>query len=223
MKETLELFIRQRCRELGMSMSQLCREADISRQTLYELWKKKKNASYPSLNVVVNLAHCLKVHPIRILQFVFHQESHPETAQPISGDRSAFVADVTYPDGARVLTESQFTKTWTLQNVGEVPWEDRALACQDTNLTILTPTGDQLNLAESLTPSSTWIPLPIVKPGETLDISVDFTAPRYPGTVISYWKMVNKDGSYCFEESKGLWVKVQVESPANYALADRES
>lgn len=215
MELNLELYIRQRCRQLGISLSHLCREAGVSRQTLYQSWQP--DDKYPSLTTLVHLAQVLKVHPLRLLQLVFINRSLPETVQPTPGDASAFVSDVTFPDGERVFTGQQFQKVWCIQNIGNIVWKDRALTCQDENLTVFSHFDGELNLAKALQPEDNWIQLPEVAPGETLNIKANFTAPDSPGTVISYWKMVNADGSFCFANSKGLWVKVQVVAPTKAA------
>lgn len=119
MEQNLEQYIRQRCNSLRISLSEVCRQADISRQTLYECWSKEQK--YPSLSTLVAISHVLKVHPLRLLQLVFQQQASPDLSQVMLGDQSAFVADVTYPDGEQVVTGERFRKTWCLQNVGSVP------------------------------------------------------------------------------------------------------
>lgn len=211
----LETYIRQRARELGMTLSHLCREAGISRQTLYESWSSK--GKYPSLATLVHLAQCLKVHPLRLLQLLFGDQELPETVQAIPGDQSAFVGDVTYPDGEQVYPGQMFKKVWALQNVGSVPWESRSLICQDEQLVVFSSAGEELHLAQQLKPHQSIVPIPFTLPGQTIEVSVDFTAPDSPGTVMSYWKMVNKDGGFCFSKSKGLWCKVTIITPTRAA------
>ncbi|MBE0505856.1 MAG: helix-turn-helix domain-containing protein [Marinospirillum sp.] len=209
MEQNLEQYIRQRCNSLKISLSEVCRQADISRQTLYECWSK--DHKYPSLSTLVAISHVLKVHPLRLLQLVFQQHTTSNLPQAMLGDQSAFVADVTYPDGEQVLTGERFRKTWCLQNVGSVPWINRHLACQDDDLMILYGrSGGLLDVAEKLLPDHSILPIPDTQPGETVELSVDFTAPSTPCTVISYWKILNPDGQFAFPNSKGLWVKVRV-------------
>lgn len=215
MEVNLELYIRQRCRKLGISISGLCREAGISRQTLYQSWQP--GDKYPSLTTLVHIAQVLKVHPLKLLQLLFSEQVLPETVQSQPGDSSAFVADVTFPDGEQVYTGQRFKKTWCIQNIGEVHWKNRALVCQDEDLMIFSSSQGELQLAQGLVPDQPWIELPEVAPGDTLDISVTFTAPASPGSVISYWKMVHQDGSYCFARSKGLWARVDVVAPTRVA------
>lgn len=70
--------------------------------------------------------------------------------------------------------------------------------------------GGLLDIAEKLRPDHSILPIPNTQPGETVELSVDFTAPSTPCTVISYWKMLNPEGQFAFPASKGLWVKVRV-------------
>ncbi|SFX04806.1 NBR1-Ig-like domain-containing protein [Marinospirillum alkaliphilum] len=215
MEQDLEAYIRQRCRKLKLSLSDLSRQAGISRQTLYECWSN--NQSYPSLSTLVALSQVLEVHPLRLLQLVFQRTELPAAHHALPGDQSAFVDDVTVPDGEKLLTGQRFTKTWRLQNVGTVPWVDRQLACQDDDLLVFYGKGEQLKLAERLKPDMERLAIPETQPGQTVDLSVTFTTPSIPCTVISYWKMLKPDGSFAFPESTGLWTKVKVVGPTQAA------
>lgn len=215
MEQDLEAYIRQRCRTLSLSLSDLCRQAGISRQTLYECWSN--NQSYPSLNTIVALSQVLEVHPLRLLQLVFLRAELTPQSQALPGDQSAFVDDVTYPDGERLLTGQRFTKTWRLQNVGRIPWIGRQLACQDDDLLVLYGCGQQLQLAQRLKPDVEQLPVPNTAPGQTVDLSITFTTPSIPCTVISYWKMLKPDGSFAFPESIGLWTRIKVVGPTQAA------
>jgi hypothetical protein len=62
--------------------------------------------------------------------------------------------------------------------------------------------------------------VPTTAPGATLQLSMDFTAPQQPGTVLSYWKSVFADGALCFPDSAGLWVKVRVSTLTQGAYAE---
>ncbi|BDT69782.1 hypothetical protein os1_39740 [Comamonadaceae bacterium OS-1] len=210
MQETLDGWMRQRARELGLNLSALCKQAGIGRQTLYDLACIPDKL--PSMQTVVALADVLQVHPLRILHLVFDTvpiKPAVKRAQQ-QGDRSAFVRDVTAPDGALVLPGQRFTKTWELQNAGNVPWQGRFLQCMDEEVVVATRTGETLHLAHNLVPASSRIAVPTTAPGATVQLSVEFTAPQPPGTVLSYWKSVFADGTLCFPDSVGVWVKVRV-------------
>ena len=126
------------------------------------------------------------------------------------GDRSAFLQDVTYADGSPVEAGSRLEKIWAIQNTGDVTWEDRWLTCQDEDLEIRSGDGTPLTVGQNLVPENRSVPLPRTLPGESAEISVVFTAPTTPCTVISYWKMTYADGRLCFPEGHGLWAKVRV-------------
>jgi lambda repressor-like predicted transcriptional regulator len=218
MPNPLDAYIRQRCRERGFSLTALCREAGISRQTLYDL--ALNHGKLPTLPTVVAVAGVLGVHPMRLLQLIFDaapvaRDHHTGAQRP--GDRSAFVRDVNYADGELVLPGQRFVKTWEVQNVGSVPWAGRSLVCQDETLTVLLATGDQMELAPNLLPDASRVAVPETAPGALVQISMGFTAPSAPATVLSYWKLVNADGSFSFPGARGVWVKVRVTSLATSA------
>jgi DNA-binding phage protein len=216
MKESLDSYIRNRTNELGLNLTEVCRRAKISRQTLYTL--NQVPHKLPALQTVVSLAEVLHVHPLRLLQLVF--DELPLTAQvkqkQARGDHSAFVQE-TIPDGTMVLYGERFTKEWQLQNVGRVPWEGRFLQCMDEEIVVFTRMGESLKIAEKLKPDVMRIAVPSTAPGCTVKLTVNFTAPNMPGNFLSYWKSVFEDGSLCFPKSQGLSVMVRVSTMATGA------
>ena len=217
MKESLEHYIRSRAGELGLSLSEVCRRASISRQTLYTL--NLVPHKLPALQTIVSLADVLHVHPLRLLQLVFDEVP---IAQPLKqrhkrGDHSAFVQE-TIPDGSLVLFGRRFIKTWEVQNVGRVPWEGRFLQCMDEEIVVTTRTGETLRIADSLKPTAMRVAVPATAPGAVVKLTVEFTAPTVPGTFLSYWKSVFADGTLCFPKAQGLSVKVRVSSMATGAF-----
>ena len=209
MPESLDNFVRQRCTQLGLSMSELGRRASLSRQTLYEL--SRLPAKLPSLTTVVALAQVLEVHPMRLLQCVFEMVPvKPAHRRAMAGDSSAFVGDGSYPDGAVVAPRQRFEKVWTLQNVGTVAWRGRSLECQDDSVTLMDATGSRILVEPGLRAEQHRVPLPDTEPGATVQARVWFSAPAQPCTVVSYWKMVDADGRLCFPDNTGAWVMVKV-------------
>jgi hypothetical protein len=99
---------------------------------------------------------------------------------PASGDRAEFVADVTIPDGTAMDPGEDFTKTWRLQNVGTTTWS--------TAYSLVHASDDAIE-----GPASVSLPKNVA-PGETVEVSVDLTAPEADGTHTSYWKLSNDRG-----------------------------
>lgn len=221
MKETLGLYVRTRAKELNLSVTDVCKQSGLSRQTIYSL--DAANAKLPTLPTIIALADTLRVHPLRLLHLVFdnlpgqhclQQRRHP-------GDQSAFVRDVNFADGELVLPGQIFTKTWELQNVGKVPWENRFLQCMDEDVVVTTRRGEVMHVAQNLRPTALRVSVPYTEPGQLVQVSAEFTAPQAPGTVLSYWKSVFSDGVPCFPKARGLWVKVRVNNPLTRAFAAR--
>ncbi len=214
MQESLNSYIQTRANELGLSLSEVCRQAGISRQTLYSL--NQVPYKLPALQTVVGLANVLAVHPLRLLQLVFDELPMAQKVKQRHkrGDDSVFIQE-TIPDGTLVLYGERFTKTWELQNVGRVPWENRYLQCMDEELVVYARNGEMLRIAENLAPTIKRIPVPYTAPGANVKLSVEFTAPSMPGACISYWKTVFEDGSICFPKARGLTVNVRVSTLAS--------
>lgn len=111
-------------------------------------------------------------------------------------DRAEFVADVTVPDYANYAGGSAFTKTWRLKNTGTSTWT--------TAYTLVFQSGNQMSGPAS-------VPLQgDVPPGQTVDISVNLTAPSTVGQYTSYWILRNPLG-------KNFGVGVNADMPI-YAL-----
>lgn len=214
MTQTLDRYLIERMQALGLSQSELCRRAGISRQTLHTL--SAITDRLPNLPTVMAIAGALQVHPIRLLQIICDEHSPPpeggqaRQVRQKRGDRSAFVRDVSFPDGELVLPGQRFVKTWELHNVGQVVWQDRQLRCMDEDLVIYSRSETTLRLAQPLTPAVRQVLIPITQPGQTVQISVTFTAPNSPGTVLSYWKSFTADGVACYPHARGVWAKVLV-------------
>lgn len=117
-----------------------------------------------------------------------------------------FVADVTIPDGMIVAPGSKFTKTWRVRNDGNCPW--------DQKYTMQLAQGDAMSTITS-------IPLTkVVSPGDTVDLSIDLTAPTAEGTYTGYWHLATPYGGYIGVGSynQALIVKIQATSKPDLAF-----
>jgi hypothetical protein len=93
-----------------------------------------------------------------------------------------FVGDVTIPDGMIIEPGTKFTKTWRVRNDGNCVW--------DKSYTLEFDHGDAMSIV-------TKIPLTrTVSTGESLDISIEMTAPAVEGTYTGYWHIATPFGGY---------------------------
>lgn len=95
-------------------------------------------------------------------------------------DEAAFIDDITYPDGSVVARGSDFTKIWRIKNIGTCTW--------NSSYDLVYVGGDRFGA-----PSAVALP-GTVSPGQTVDLSVDLTAPSKSGNYIGYWKLRNGSG-----------------------------
>lgn len=101
--------------------------------------------------------------------------------QPVVRECASFVADVTIADGSFVSPGSTFTKTWRIRNNGTTTWT--------TNYKLVFVSGTQMA-------NQSYVNLPYnVMPGQTVDISVQMTAPAEAGSYKSSWMLMNESGS----------------------------
>jgi hypothetical protein len=121
------------------------------------------------------------------------------TVDQVACYRVEFVTDVTIEDGTTIAPGADFRKVWRLRNVGDCTWTtDYALVFVD---------GDQMNGADEM-------PLPRnVAPNETVDLSVELTAPEQEGTYQGNWQLRSDTGRLFGigdEWDESFWVKIAV-------------
>lgn len=91
-----------------------------------------------------------------------------------------FVTDVTYPDNTVVIPGQVFTKTWRLKNIGTCAWTP--------SYAVVFSTGNAMN------GPSTQALAGNINPGQTLDVSVNLTAPATTGDYRGDWKIRDASG-----------------------------
>ena len=113
-----------------------------------------------------------------------------------------FVTDVTYPDGSIVTPGQSFTKTWRVKNIGTCAWTP--------SYAVVFSDGTSMN------GPSTQALAGNVNPGQTLDISVNLTAPGGTGDYTGNWKLRDASGVLFGR----FYVQVKVQNPvtATYTL-----
>lgn len=88
-------------------------------------------------------------------------------------------------DGSTIKPNTQFTVTWTVQNVGKVIWED-------IGIDLVQMGGDKIAV-------QTIYDLPrTVKPGESVDLQVELKAPEATGYYRTDWKLAIVDQGFTF-------------------------
>jgi len=132
-----------------------------------------------------------------------------DTPVPSACDKAAFVTDVTIQDGTVFAPNAPFTKTWRLKNVGTCTWT--------TSYKLVFQSGDQMSGPASLNlPTS-------VAPDQTVDISVNLTAPATAGHYRGYWILNNASGASFgigTNSTSPFWVDINVagDTPTNTAF-----
>ena len=106
----------------------------------------------------------------------------PPTVTSVPCNRASFVSDVTYPDGSEITINSSFVKTWRLQNTGSCTWT--------SGYKLIFSNGDRMSA-----PDEVQLTGGTVAPGQTVDVSVNLTAPDTAGTYKGYFKLKSSDGA----------------------------
>jgi len=129
------------------------------------------------------------------------------TPQPLDSNGkpcyAASVQDITVPDGMLFAPGSAFTKTWRMLNLGNCPW--------DPSYALIFQTGDAMGTILKVPLTTT------VLPGQSVDISVDMTAPATDGDYKGYWRMATPYGGTfgvgTYDQS--IYVQITVSSKPN--------
>lgn len=124
----------------------------------------------------------------------------PTVTSSTPGDPScnlaAFVTDVSVPDDTPFFVEKPFTKIWRLKNIGTCTWTPAYQLAFDSGYRMSGP------LLQPLTNTS-------VAPGETVEISVNLTAPAIAGTYRSNWRIQTPSGETFALASGPFWVQIK--------------
>lgn len=113
-----------------------------------------------------------------------------------------FIADVTIPDGTNFAPGAAFRKTWRLKNIGTCTWNS-------SDVSLIFDSGERMGA-----PASVALPTNVA-PGQTVDISVDMTAPGTAGHYFGYWKFRSNTGGVFgigSTANKSFWVEIRVSS-----------
>ena len=121
------------------------------------------------------------------------------TAPPDCKVQAVLLEDVTIPDDTRVPAGETFTKTWRFKNTGTCHW---------TGYTINFLAGDRMDAPDSA-------PIPDTLAGDTVDISLELTAPTEDGSYSGYFTLKDAEGeSIDVGTEKTFWLKIVVGNPA---------
>jgi hypothetical protein len=115
--------------------------------------------------------------------------------------------DITILDGERMSPGQEFSKTWRLLNAGSCTWT--------TNYAIVWFSGDILAAVREQPFGAA------VKPGDSVDITVDMIAPNQPGQHQSNWKLRSASGDLFGIGPTGgapFWVRIEVITSATVTL-----
>lgn len=122
----------------------------------------------------------------------------PARAATDGCNQARFVQDVTIPDNADMSPGETFVKTWRLENTGTCTWT--------SDYRLVFSQGDAMG-----SPASSPLTDAPVAPGESVEVSVQLTAPETPGTYRSEFKLSTGLGEvFGLKDDKTFWAQIQV-------------
>lgn len=126
------------------------------------------------------------------------------TITPIPCDKADFIADVTIPDGTSFAGGAKFIKTWRLKNTGVCTWT--------TSYQVVFTGGNSMGSPAAVNLSTN------VPPDQTIDISLELTAPAELGSYRGNFKLRNPTGKEFGTGSSGtavFYVDIRVSAPVS--------
>lgn len=120
---------------------------------------------------------------------------------PVPMDKASFDKDVTIPDDTVLAADTSFTKTWRLKNAGQTTWT--------ADYEVVFSSGNAMGANASYKIGTT------VRPGETIDISIDMKSPSTSGKYTGEWMLRTNNGKIFGlgdKADKAFWVKIQVQN-----------
>jgi uncharacterized protein YkwD len=113
-------------------------------------------------------------------------------------DKAVLMEDVTILDGTRMKSGQSFTKTWRLKNMGTCPW--------DASYSLAFIAGEPFGVG-----APNPVPLTVTLPGETVDVSVELTAPTANGSYTGIYELRGPGGQAVpIGLSNNFWVNIIV-------------
>ncbi|NPV56074.1 MAG: hypothetical protein HPY76_05290 [Anaerolineae bacterium] len=116
-------------------------------------------------------------------------------------DALSLVADLSVPDGTTFTPGAKFTKTWRIKNSGTCMW--------NTSYRLVFVSGASMGASSSYPLAGT------VRPGETVDLSVELTAPTSTGNYTGVWMLRNPAGTLFGlgpGANEAFWVNIKVKN-----------
>ncbi len=160
-------------------------------------WNQNKPAATPTPTPVMTM---LPTSPLSFPSIPTGSPTDLPTAevQQNCSHAMAFDADVTVPDGQTISVGSTFIKTWRIRNTGNCPWT------QDFIFGFVS--GTRMDGADRYLPS-------VVYPGDSVDISINLTAPSNPGSYQGNWQLKTPQGH---DIGTPIWVQITATGAYSY-------
>lgn len=121
------------------------------------------------------------------------------TPIPTPCNLGQYVKDVSVEDGTEFSAGQKFTKTWRIKNIGTCTWT--------TSYDLVFVDGSAMSAPAAVDFKTD------VRPGETVDLSVELVAPSNQGSYKGYW-MLRDDGGKQFglgsDAKQSFWVSIRV-------------
>lgn len=140
----------------------------------------------------------------QIVQSLVVARKLPMPSATACANQISFIADITIPDDTILAAGEAFVKTWRLSNSGTCAW--------DTGYSLVCVSDECMGSAAAVPVRD------VVSPGDTVDVSVDMTAPSASGTYTATWQIRDTYGNlFGVGGSPGdpFWVRVVVGTPAS--------
>jgi hypothetical protein len=119
--------------------------------------------------------------------------------QPVICKNSAFLADMTVPDGTVFKPWEKFYKVWRMQNTGVCAWDEGFYFAAWAGPPSMASKSDTYTIKNTDD---------FIQPGQSVDIGIKMYAPGDPGEYVAHWSWYDDTGRP-FGQSVSVVIKVE--------------
>lgn len=194
-------YMERRIKELHLTKTAFARRAGISRSELYKLLNQ--DVGQARLETLRRLARAMNMDVLQLIGLLVRPgDVAPleSIAQKYSGDRIGILGLLGASACVIAGVGGSFRHSWEVKNAGSVRWEGRRVVCVDDRFAMVVNGNGKrpVHLGPRLLPERREIELPNLDPGDSAMLTAVFATPRRAGTATSRWKVVDRDGDFCF-------------------------
>ncbi len=203
-------YLKERAKQLKLTAVAIEERSGLSRQTWHRLTTAQSKKV--TIDTLERIASILQVSLFDLSTLYVKRQSlqsNPLISNYSINEHYPFLIETTSPFSNNMVNKEEvFEKKWIITNQGNLPWPKRQLICVDESFEVSEQDYNQHLYSREATgylvPQQQSINIPTLAPKKQITLSMQFNAPKKPGSTISYWRLVDAQGKPCFPDDTSL-------------------